>query len=309
MPIRRPTRPARRGFTLVELLVVIAIIAVLIGLLLPAVQAAREAARRASCSSNLRQLGLAVQNHHSSRQTLPLSVSPWANEAASPIPRHGAGWIAQSLPFLEQAAMFDQLAAHFGTAFVSGGGINAPECRPTIATTLSVLACPSDTGPATSTGQHQFSGVNVALTDYKGVLGSNRMGSSIHPGPGDCHSRPGCNGSFYRNSFHDRVSLTMFTDGTSQTFLVGEDVPSENTHSAAYYANGDYASCHGPPNFFPRPARPGEWWDVMTFRSRHPGGVQFAMADGATRFITETIDTAVYQSLATKAGGEQARAP
>jgi len=111
----------RPGFTLVELLTVVAIIGVLIGLLLPAVQAAREAARRSGCSSNLRQLALAVHGHHASKNTLPLNVSPWVQESSSTIPRHGAGWIAQSLPYLEQTPLYDQLAAHFQTSFFPVG--------------------------------------------------------------------------------------------------------------------------------------------------------------------------------------------
>ena len=66
------------GFTLVELLVVIAIIGVLVALLLPAVQAAREASRRTSCSNQMRQMSLALQNHESARKIFPSGgIGPW----------------------------------------------------------------------------------------------------------------------------------------------------------------------------------------------------------------------------------------
>ncbi len=86
--------------------------------------------------------------------------------------------------------------------------------------------------------------------------------------------------------------------------MVGEDVPRENNHSVAFYANGDYASCHAPLNFFPKPSRPNDWWDVMSFRSRHPGTAQFCLSDGSVRIINETIDRSLYRALSTRNGNE-----
>ncbi len=99
-----------RGFTLIELLVVIAIIAVLIALLLPAVQAAREAARRAQCINNLKQLGLAFHNYHSTYNSLPAD-GLFLSSAYSTVAGQGPGWgwctswEVSLLPNLEQTAM------------------------------------------------------------------------------------------------------------------------------------------------------------------------------------------------------------
>ena len=97
-------RRSSLGFTLVELLVVIAIIGVLIGLLLPAVQSAREAGRRASCINNLRQIGIALQNHIDSRGALPAGWLPGGKRKAE------WGWPVMMLPFLEEEPLYSALS-------------------------------------------------------------------------------------------------------------------------------------------------------------------------------------------------------
>ncbi len=307
----------RAGFTLIELLVVIAIIAVLIGLLLPAVQKVREAANRMSCSNKLKQLGLAVHNYLDSHQTFPISVSPWREGPRPAADLPGTGWILRALPFFEQQALYRQFdPCHTGNMLPepsASGGLR--RCRDAMKTRLPVLQCPSDPSVLElSPRQFQWSNppIDVALTSYKGVIGDTRMGgaSSVHQGrEPDCHRGLGCPGIFYRNNYQEPVRLAHIRDGTSGTFLLGEDVPEHNWHSAAFYSNGDYASCHAPLNYMPRPPTPNLWWNVMSFRSPHPGGANFGMVDGGVRFVSDQINYMLYRELSTKAGGEVAGLP
>lgn len=104
--VRSRSAAAKRGFTLVELLVVIAIIGVLVSLLLPAVQAAREAARRMSCSNNMKQIGLAVHNFHSTYNKLPHSGQCGSTGSATTVYMiHSVG--TQMLPYMEQQPVYD----------------------------------------------------------------------------------------------------------------------------------------------------------------------------------------------------------
>jgi prepilin-type processing-associated H-X9-DG protein len=108
------------------------------------------------------------------------------------------------------------------------------------------------------------------------------------------------------------VNFRKVTDGTSKTFMVGETVVEQDYHSAAYFSDGDWASCGIPLNHFQVPATitllknfPG-WAEARGFKSMHPGGAHFVMADGSTHFVNESIDQNTYRALSTKAGGESA---
>ena len=308
-------RRTARAFTLVEFLVVIAIIGILIALLLPAVQAARDAARRNQCINNLKQLGLAAHSYASARKVMPMSDG----DAFQNPGRSGAGWIVSVMPYMEEQAQYDRFKPYLKTAMVastSSGGILHPGCRDALKTPLSILRCPSDaTSKLTSKDQYQISPFECAVTSYKGVTGTKLSCVWYVPGT---NNYPPCDGVLWSGSYRRPVLWSKITDGTRHTLMIGEDIPSQNNHSAAYYGNGDY--CTTVPNYLEAsglalfnmvyfPAKPDSWTEVMTFRSVHPGGVHFCSADGSVDLLADTISNVVYKALSTRAGGESARVP
>jgi len=276
-----------RGFTLVELLVVIAIIGILIALLLPAVQSAREAARRLQCNNKLKQMGLAIHNYLDANKVFPCSFE-WGGGPCG-------GWIPRTLAFLEEPGLYDQFSkVNFN--------IRDPQVLPTVQTIVPALICPSDnSGEKLSDQEYQWEGTMVAVTNYKGVIGDTNMGGGWTGGQ-DNHGGFPNSGMFYRYSFRQPIKVKMIPDGLSQTFMLGEDVPEENNHSAWAYSNGDYSACHAPLNYFPEPKEPRNWPRVISFRSKHTGGAHFCLADGSVHFISEEIDRQTYQALATRDG-------
>ncbi|MBY0231662.1 MAG: DUF1559 domain-containing protein [Gemmataceae bacterium] len=289
--------PRRAGFSLIELLVVLAIIGVLLGLLLSTVHGVLAAASRTACANNLRQIGLAAHQHHDTLSVLPSGVR------SGPVPSDlpWLSWHARLLPWLEQEALWrETLAAYheqpyrfFNDRHRPGGAV------------LRVFGCPGDARTTVSyRTQHQL----VALTSYQGVQGRDRTTQD---------------GLLYLNS---SVAFAQIADGLSNTLLVGERPPSADRRFGWWYAGvgfgssgtGDmvlgvrelnpsaagssYGACPPGPYHFSA-ASLHDPCGVFRFWSLHPRGSHFLVADGSVRFVSYDAD-AVLPALASRAGGE-----
>ncbi len=317
---------ARRGFTLVELLVVITIIGILIALLLPAVQAAREAARRTQCANNLKQIGLAVQNYHVSWESFPhgninntAGSCPGMAEPAFSESTRFSNWLIAILPYMEQTALFDAYRFDYRS--------HAAENQVVRETPVASYVCPSDAARRTpavpATGPAASAGAKYAPGSYRAVSGRSD----------DAHNYLDSE-MMFDYSVHSRGVIHLagvwgygvetfahIRDGASNTLMVGESTTMTNTgyrtfwaYPFAYYTLsgmsnqprillGDYDRCvQAGGDGGVAPCKRG--WGGL-----HPGGVNFVLCDGSVRLISSSIDINLLGSLATIAGGEVASVP
>jgi prepilin-type N-terminal cleavage/methylation domain-containing protein/prepilin-type processing-associated H-X9-DG protein len=328
----RPLTPSDRrpaGFTLVELLVVLAIIAVLVGLLLPAVQKVREAAARAECQNNLKQIALACQAYHDVEGTFPLCTKFGSGDPAGP------GYISFQiaiLPYADQSALYNSFCSYaaaqnrpyLGEVLDSlNGGAGTLD-----AAIVPIYHCPSDPLPPVLGFTVSGLSLKTSVTSYRPNMGAT-----------------GADGVICRSP----VRISDVLDGTSNTLLAGDYFGSQQAGFDAFFT-AIYASLglsYNPAPELPFAVISGSAWSTLPsdlgpclgsfpvntripdsapanastdvaylkqvdaglfgWSSGHPGGVNLAFADGSVHFVSNSVNgnnakTILY--LSTRAGGE-----
>lgn len=325
-------RPLRRAFTLIELLVVIAIIAVLIALLLPAVQQAREAARRSQCKNNLKQYGIALHDYHDSAKVFPRGCFNNAGYGAFDWRNHSATTVL--LPYMDQKALYQRYqAAAFGPG-TNRDAVNGTMYGIANPARLGIFMCPSDQGPANGDAWSSYAycegtnigyGGGITMNDQNGMFNMQVIVKIADVRDGTSNtiamSELVAAGNISGGNDYARIKQQVPMTGGPLAFMTQAQV---TTWANACNASGNFGGNSG--NYA------GRWWhrglhgmtlfntlltpnpnvfncsanctgcdpdgpSLMPPRSRHSGGVHALMGDGATRFISNTIDFTTWGRL------------
>jgi prepilin-type N-terminal cleavage/methylation domain-containing protein len=327
-------RRQHRGFTLVELLVVLAIIGLLLGLLLPAVQAARETARSIQCKNNLHQIALATHMFHDTMRAFPPARYQARPDASADRACGGeeATWLVRLMPFMEQDAAAKRW--DFKTPYVD----HAEEVR---TFTLATYCCPARRSVSDAVGTGLLSGTSTtwitlpcgcripvssagaqsvvgAVGDYGGNHGDLSPGSSGLPtdfyyggnGTGVIISSHARCSSDIPLDWTDKIKMKDVIDGLSNTLLAGEmHVPLGKLGQSpedAFIFNGDHVfnstRVGGPTVPIVRDNR-DEGNGLVCWGSWHPGVCHFALADGSVRGLSKAIDTETLGNFCNRRNG------
>jgi prepilin-type N-terminal cleavage/methylation domain-containing protein/prepilin-type processing-associated H-X9-DG protein len=333
----------KRGFTLVELLVVITIIGILIALLLPAVQAAREAARKMQCGNNLKQLALGCLGLENLSRRFPCDGwgYGWTGDADRGTDwRQPGGWLYNVLPFIEQQELHD-LGLGMGT-WSDPGRKDANAQR--LTTAVTGFYCPTRRSPLVYPTWLTFANAStvslVVKSDYAINGGDYYTQPSWSPSYGDAATGPAnptqienppgqmtangqgtfvaiasvATGISYGGSM---ITVADVTDGTSNTYMLGEKYVNPDWYttggdlgdneSALGGDNEDIARWTGyntnTPVLAPLPDTPGDGSRGL-FGSAHPTGFQMAFCDGSVQSMSYLIDLITHKNLGNRKDGK-----
>ncbi len=321
-----------RGFSLIELLIVVGIIGILIQLALPAIESSREAARRATCQNNLRQIGVAMMLHESTHGCLPTGGWGWGWMGD---PDRGTGqnqsgsWSYQLLPYLEQKDVYAIGQGELGSA--------KHEALTTLAATpVPLFYCPSRRQPRPTLNVGPIVNIegkpeglfwynakkaeSLARSDYVANIGDRWV--YWHEGPPPAKADVG-EGFLEFWDIEDKKTVTIadvtgvviqrqpflfrqITDGTSKTYFAGEKHMMFEAYKVGWELNDDQSCWVGDDldtvastEFVPMRDF-GIDDDTRRrveapFGSAHPEGLQMLMCDGSVHRVNYDIDPAVFR--------------
>jgi prepilin-type N-terminal cleavage/methylation domain-containing protein len=282
MNLRNPSN--KRGFTIIELLVVTSVAVVSLALAMPAMQKSRQVARNVECANRLKSIGLAMHNYHDTYNTLPPG---WVSRRPTGEGHPSTGWSTSILPFLEQAALYNELNV-VGSVYEprQASGVSADRQNALLKRSLPQYRCVAEPEGDTNPLRGDW-----GISNFSGNYGSKPIarwsGLSFFPGQvatrgADKVTQP--DGLFFVNS---RIGFRDITDGTSNTLMVGERSiigrggiwpgPRSNFEESDVVSDGSFASVLNGSD--------------TGFSSRHNQGIHFVICDGSVRFIRANIDS------------------